>query len=277
MYLKKLFEIIGLSILICFSFILTEKTANIFKNEDKIMMTIKENSLDLEIKSIDAIIKKDEMIPGLSGKIVNIEKSYKAMKKLGFYQENRIVYQQIKPTISINEYYDKYIVRGNPEKRQVALIFKLEKDIKINDILKILEDRLLNVNFFVDTSWVKNNTDYLLKIISAGHILGNLSSDDLKLLNSIIRKRSTQKKYYCYCEQKDLEVLKECSENKYFTIVPQFVIKNDLLTNTKQQLQTGSIISIDINKSNLIELANTLDYITSKGFQIVTLDQLLEE
>ena len=52
MYLKKIFEMMGLSILICFSFVLTEKTAKIFKNEDKIMMTIKENSPDLEIESI---------------------------------------------------------------------------------------------------------------------------------------------------------------------------------------------------------------------------------
>lgn len=277
MYLKRIIEMIGLSILICFSFILTEKTATIFKNEDKIMMTIKENSSDLEIKSIDAIVKRDEIVPGISGKSVNIEKSYQVMKKLGFYQESKIVYQQIKPTISINEYYDKYIVSGNPEKRQVSLIFKLEKDTKINDVLKILKERSLNANFFAYTTWAKKNTASLLEIVNDGHVLGNLNSDDLQLLNSILRKNSTQKKYYCYCEKKDLEVLKKCSENKYFTIVPQFVIERDLLTNTKQQLQSGSIISIDINKSNLIELANTLDYIVSKGFQIVTLDQLLQE
>lgn len=277
MYLKKTFEMIGLSILICFSFILTEKTINILKNEDKIMLTIKENKNNLESKSIDAIIKKDEIIPGISGKEVNIEKSYQVMKKLGFYQETKIIYNQIKPTTSINEYYDKYVVSGNPHKRQVALIFKFEEIEKIKEILKILKNRHLNASFFVGINWVKNNINSLIEIVNDGHILVNFDRDNLKSLNYIIGKKETQKNYYCYCEEKDSNILKKCSENKSFTIVPQLVIEKDLLATTKQNLLPGSIISIDVNKNNLIELANTLDYIISKGFQIVTLDQLLQE
>ena len=72
MYLKKTLEMIGISILICFSFILTEKTTNVMKENDSIMTSVKENKDILEIPSINAKINEDEIVPGISGRVVDI-------------------------------------------------------------------------------------------------------------------------------------------------------------------------------------------------------------
>ena len=60
MYLKKTLEMIGLPILICFSFILTEKTTNVMKENDSIMTSVKENKEALE-KAISDIDDKDDI------------------------------------------------------------------------------------------------------------------------------------------------------------------------------------------------------------------------
>ena len=61
MILKKSLEMLGLAVLICFSFFLTEKTTIIMKENDSLMTTVKEKSKELEISSINAQIIHDEL------------------------------------------------------------------------------------------------------------------------------------------------------------------------------------------------------------------------
>lgn len=75
--MKRLFEIIGLLSLACFSFFITEKTTSVFENIDNIMIQIKENSAKYEIDSMDAIIDGDTIIPGMYGRVVDIKKVIK--------------------------------------------------------------------------------------------------------------------------------------------------------------------------------------------------------
>ena len=59
---KKVFKIIGLISLTCFSFFITEKTSLVVKNMDDIMISIRENSDNYKSKSIDAKIDGDTII-----------------------------------------------------------------------------------------------------------------------------------------------------------------------------------------------------------------------
>ena len=86
--MKKIFKIIGLISLTCFSFFITEKTSLVVKNMDDVMISIKENMDNFKTKSIDSIIKDNTIIPGISGRKVNINKSYKKMKEYGKYNED---------------------------------------------------------------------------------------------------------------------------------------------------------------------------------------------
>ena len=52
-------------------------------------------------------------------------------------------------------------------------------------------------------------------------------------------------------------------------------IKKDLLINTKKLLNNGVIIFIRENEFNLSELSSTINYIKSRGFTIVNINELL--
>ena len=123
--MKKAFQIIGLISLTFFSFFVTEKTANVVNNLDDIMVEIKEKESEYKSEPIDAIIKDNTIIPGISGKKVNINKSYKSMKINGYFSDKLFVYDYTKPRVSIADNMDKYIIKGNPNKRMVSLIFNL--------------------------------------------------------------------------------------------------------------------------------------------------------
>ena len=90
--MKKIFSKIGLFGLVLFSFFYTHKTVTVLKENDDIMIKIKENLNDYNIYSINSVIKGDTIIPGIKGKIVNIDKSYENMKKIGIYNSNYLVY-----------------------------------------------------------------------------------------------------------------------------------------------------------------------------------------
>ena len=93
-------------------------------------------------------------------------------------------------------------------------------------------------------------------------------------MTTIIKKFNDN---YCYTENLDESILKICSKNNSYTIVPNIVIKtNPALTLTKN-LTNGSIISLYINDEVIKELEIMIKHIKSKGYNVVTLSELLEE
>ena len=86
----KIIKFIGLLCLICFTFIYTEKIINVSINQDEIMIKLKEVENNYKIEPINAIINDDNIIPGNSGKYIDINTSYKEMKKIGYFEESLI-------------------------------------------------------------------------------------------------------------------------------------------------------------------------------------------
>ena len=85
--MKKTFQMIGLISLTCFSFFITEKTAIVVNEMDQIMIEIKEKKDDYKTDSIDAVIENNTIIPGVSSREVDVNKSYKNMKNNGFFND----------------------------------------------------------------------------------------------------------------------------------------------------------------------------------------------
>lgn len=276
-----MFEIIGLLSLMCFSFMVTEKTSLVVKNTDEIMIKIKEESINYFKESEDAIIKDDSIIPGICGKKVNIDKSYKNMKKYGIYNEELYIYDEVLPKISIKDNIDKYIIGGNPKKRLISLIFYLENDEKIDKIINVLNKNNIKANFFIDEKWLSSNTSLVLELINNGHIIGNLSnnldysSPSFEYINTIIKNIGNQKNGYCYYTN-NKENLKICSMLNNYTIKP-IEIKNNPYKEVKTNLKTGMIFSFKINDKLEREIGLIIEYIKSKGYKIVTISDLIEE
>ena len=269
--MKRYLEYFGFIVLALFSFFYTSKTSTVIKNMDDIMIKIKEEKENNVVMPIDAKIEEDTIIPGISGREVLINESYDAMKKVGTYSSNLLVYNKVKPNISLFNNYDKYIVKGNSLKNQVSLIFKVDNEDNINQMVELLDKYDIKANFFS----LDKLDDNILNLVSKGHNVGSINNKTW--LNTLVSKIANQRYGYCYLEEKDKEVLQMCSMNKYFVIVPSIITKTTPTLTIKKNLESGSIISLDVNKETMKELEFIIRYIKSKGLDIVNLETLLEE
>lgn len=279
--MKKIFQILGLISLTCFSFFMTEKTATVVSDMDEIMIEIKNNYHKYKTDSVDAIIENNTIIPGICAKDVNINKSYKNMKTNGYYSDKLYIYDYTKPKISLSDNIDKYIVNGNSKKRMTSLIFKIKANDNIDDILKIINNYNVNVTFFIDTSWFTNNNDLIQKLINDGHNIGVLLDDyndsDYEWMDMVIKKINNQKNSFCYSKEDNDKNMEACKLKNNYTIRPIEISDKTPLVDIKQNLTSGSILSLNINSQVRKELSTIIIYIKSKGLNIENLETHLLE
>ncbi len=281
--MKKVFEGIGILSLVCLSFLYTEKTVNVVKEYDEIMIAIKNENDNYKVEAKDATIIEDTIVPGINGKEIHINDSYNQMKRYGKFNNNLLVYKEKSPTVSIENTFDKYVIGGNPEKNMISLIFLVEENDSIDTILKILDEKNVKGNFFVDGKWLEENNDVLVQLTRQGHNIGNLSynrdysDSSYAWVDTFIKKVGKQNVGYCYNEVADLTALKLCSLSKNYTIRPNIIVKNYPLKEIKEQVSAGSIISMPVHKTVEKELSAIISYIYSKGYKIENLKNHLSE
>ncbi len=281
--LKKTFEIIGLISLICFSFFYTEQISTVIKENDDILNEIELIANQYKVEPIDALIKDNDIIPGLNGVEIDIKKSYRKMKKINSFNSNLLVYKEVLPEISINEKYDKYIVSGNKLKKQVSLLFLVEENSEIEKIITILKKYGISAVFYTDGNWFENNNEKIIDLIKKGHLIGNLgynynyNTTGISWMNTVVTKIGKQNNTYCFTKENNQEVLDICKNNKSYTIKPNIIVENNPLIEIKNNLTNGSIIALKINKQTIEELPLIIEYINSKDLEMVNLETLLDE
>lgn len=117
-----------------------------------------------------------KIIPGVNGKIVDVEKSYNNMKKENIFNEDKIVFIDKNIKTSIKDLPSGPIYKGNSNKKQVSFMINVAwGEEYINDILKILEDNEVTTTFFIDGTWAKKNGEHLSSIINKNHEIANHS------------------------------------------------------------------------------------------------------
>ena len=266
-------------LLTIFSFYYINHRMIMIRNNDPIMKQIKMNK-SYEKKSINATIIGKNIITGENGRVIDYNKSYNNMKKYGAYNETLIEMKEVSPTISITNNYNKYIIKGNPNKRKISLILII-KDRKEN-YLSILNNKNISVTIFIDGTFLENNISFIKKE-KTHHEFELLSYDNkynekyFKTSLYYLETITNKKRKYCYSEIDNEEILSLCNKLKLHTIKPSLVIKNNLYKNIKQNLSNGEIFTIEDNSYNEKELSTTIDYIIQKGYKIVTLENLLKE
>ncbi len=282
--MRKFFSVIGIFTLAIVSFIYTNKTIEVARQFDNVMTTINDISSDYYVDPIDGMIIDDiNFIPGISGNEVNCDKSYKSMRKYGGFNKNLLEYNEIKPKNKLEDNLDKYIISGNKNKYMVSLIFLAEDSDNIDKILSILENKNVKANFFIDGAWLEKNNELLSEIISKGYDVGNLSynrnyqNSSFAWMDTIIKRLSHEKYGFCYSEEENIDDLKLCAMNNNFTIKPSIIVKNYPLKEIKSSITNGSIIAMPINKALEQELPAIINYINSRGLEIVNLKELLKE
>lgn len=272
--MKKL--IIIFLLFITLSFYITNLVVENIKNNDSLMEKIKSTSSKYKTNYKNAIIKSNTIKSGKYGKDIDYNKSYSSMKKYGAYNETMTTLKEVKPTISIEDNYDKYLIGTSSSKKEISLVFIGEDFPKTMNILNkenikgtfFIDGTILNKNYYL-----LKNTNHEIEILSYNNTYDkSLFKSSILYLETITKKKAN----YCYTENDNDYLLKLCKKLKLHTIKPSIVIDKDLYHEVKNNLD-NSIISIRINNYTNRELRTVIKYIKSKGYNIVKLEELLSE
>ncbi len=281
--LKKYLSYIGILVLAVFSFYYTDKATDIVKRNDPIMKNILKEKQKYNTESVNAIITDDEIIPGINGNIININKSYVEMKKNDDYNPDMYVFEETSPSISLIDDYSKYIVSGNQSKQKVSLVFKVIDTSYLSELINILVTKNISATLFVDGTVLENNTDQMIELNHDGYELENLGydgeyyEDKLNWTNNLLSSITNTNPKYCYTDYKIKRVLDLCAKYNMHTIRPTISVVNYPFITVKHNLSSGSIIGFRLSTEVIKELPSIISYITQKGYEIVTLDNLLSE
>ena len=141
------------------------------------------------IPAIDAKIDPIwKAIPGYNGHMVDVEASYKKMKKTGQFNENMLVFKQVKPNIHLEDLPPAPIYKGNPEKPMVSFIINVAWGNEyLSDMLATLKQHHVTTTFFLEGRWAQKYPELAQMITDAGHEVGNHSftHPDMKNLSTV--------------------------------------------------------------------------------------------
>ena len=280
MNLKKLKEGLIAFVLLIFSFFYTNKAVELVQQADPIMKQIKASDSKYKVEAENALIVGDKIIPGQNGLEVDYQESYQKMKKYGSYNEALTTLKEIKPTISVNDYYDKYVVTGNSSDREVALIFKIDKASDILNLTPVLDSKNASATFFIDGAILENNLDSVLKLsnyeVELLNYNGKYNRDFFINAKNYLEDITKREAKYCYLDYDNEEVINLCSSLKMHTVMPSIKVLKNAYAEIKAKLSNSAIITIpsSISQENL---SITLDYLKNRGYRFLFLDTLISE
>ena len=272
---KNFIKVFSILLLAGFSFYYTERVTKIVREKDPIMIKINEAKESNYVSNINPIIDGDEYVTGIKGCEIDIEKSYDRMKTYGEYKNELLVMKEIE---NINDLSNKYITGGNKLERKVSIIFFIRDNIN-NDLIKYLNEKKIHSNIFIEHDYLENNSAVIKFLSEYNNIYylgknGKYESKYLTYISNLIGIYSKNESNYCLVNDKNDDTLSICREYNMKTIKVS-PIKDNILTTIKNNLSNGSIITIANDNIENIKVA--VNYILSKGYEIVKLDTLLNE
>lgn len=253
--MKKLLECLGLLAILIFSFYYTNKAAILARNANPIMKNINEVKTSKAVASIDAVIENGYIIPGLNGKAVNELNSFNKMRPYNIFNEYYLIYDQVPPKISLEDNKDKIIINGNKEKKQISLV------MESNNNTNYLNQKKIKYSLLVTLGNIVNNSELI-----------NNENTKFNELDKELTKKEINKHI---CLVNSSVNLKECRKKNYYLVEAKEFNKNNL-SNFKNEIGNGSIIKINKGLSSL-EVEIIVNYIKSKGLEIVYLSDLISE
>jgi len=237
------------------SFYYTEQIALYVKSKNPLVQTIESKKEELYVNSIDStLIDELYIIPGMNGKEVNVNSSFNTMKELNVYNENKIIYNQIEPKISLKDNKERIIIRGNKQKRQVSLVFE-----NVSDLTKYLVQKKYKINLLITEE--KYYKEY--EMINNSNNKETYNRIESYLTNNKLNKN------ICYKSNKTL-----CKDNYIFQ--ESLIINHSNLSTNINKITNGEIILIK-DTLTLTELELLTNKIKSQDLSIVPLSTLISE
>ena len=263
------------------SILYSEKAITVVRELDDLMVKIEEEKDNYNLNYQNASILNHKAIPGLNGRKVNINKSYHNMKRFGNFNSNLFEYDEIYPKISIKNNYSNYIISGNAKKNNISLIFTTHNSEGIDNIVSILKEKKITAAFFISNEFFLKNQKTINKINKNGNILGikiddYIEKDEFNWLEFTLKQLS-KKNNYCYFEKENYDYLKHCNQYKNYSLIPSIIVNENPLKEIKDELKPGNIISLPASDIVSEELKLIITYINSRGYKLVSLNELFSE
>lgn len=256
--MKKFYKYFGIVAIMLFSFYYTEKIALLMRQKDPIYESIEVIKEESNIDYVNAVIKDNNIIPGVNGLKVNMEKSFQKMKSFGAFNKYYLIFDQVKPEISLEDNKDKIITKGNSKKKTVS--FVVEENEKITNYLK---ENKIEASLLITSDTFKRD-NYFEQI--------NADSKNYKateeLLNSI-----NQNKNICILNNYNEEL---CRKNQKYLVKPTLELNEFNVANVKPKIESGTILYIK-KGSKLEDLKLLIDQIKYKGLTIKKISDLILE
>lgn len=256
--MKKYYQFFGLVLIMVFSFYYTEQIATIVLNKNPLMQMIKEEARNYNVSSVNALIDGNYIVPGLKGLEVNLRDSFYNMKESNVFSEYFLVFDEVKPEISLNDNKDKIIRQGNYKKKMVSLI--LESEGEISEYLKSKN---------IKASLLSNLSNY----VANGYFeaINNEVSGFKSLENSL--NLNKENKNICILNDNNKDI---CLKNNKYLVDPGLKLNSSNIIDVKNNILSGSIILIK-NSAKLSDIMLILKEINYKDLEIVFLSDLIKE
>ncbi len=256
--MKKFYKILGLFSITIFSFYYTEKIAIIMQNKSPIMQSINDIEAAYLVPAKDAFIDGDYITPGINGQAINKTKSYVNMKSFGVFNKYYLIFDEIKPDISLDNNKDKIIKQGNKLKNSVA--FLLENN---PSIIKYFEQNEIKGSILINESSYSSKA--LLEQI-------NNDKDKYNNLETLLNKNNLNTNI-CYIKSLSKDF---CLKQNKYLVEESLALNSSNFIDIKKQLTSGNIILIKEN-AKLEEVELLIKDIKFKGLNIVPLSELITE
>lgn len=277
---KNTIKLVSLFLLLLLSFIYTDKVFNEARSNDPLMKEVISYKRVHDVKPVEPKIKDDEMILGMSGLIINEEKSYKNMKEDDSFNKQKLVYDKTKPNTSIDKTYDYYITNGI-SKNMVSIIFKVNNSTNASKLLSILAKTDVTVNFFIDGSYLEKNVETAFSMVNLNSEIYNLGYDNkyskkmISVTNNLIESITLKDSLFCLNSTKNDNYKDICASKKMLTISPKLV--NPSITDLKKNLSKGVMIVYDLDEFDTSKFNFIINVIESRGYKIKGLSKLINE
>lgn len=277
---KNTIKLFSLFLLLLLSFIYTDKVFNEARGNDPLMKEVISYKKAHDVKPVEPKIKDDEMILGMSGLIINEEKSYKNMKEDDTFNKQKLVYDKKNPNTSITKTYDYYITNGI-SKNMVSIIFKVNNSTNVSELLSILAKTNVTVNFFIDGSYLEKNVETAFSMVNLNSEIYNLGYDNkysksmISVTNNLIESITLKDSLFCLNEVKNDNYKDICASKKMLTLSPKLV--NPSITDLKKNLSKGVMIVYDLDEFDTTKFNFIISVIESRGYKIKGLSKLINE
>jgi len=256
--MKKIFKFFGVCAIMLFSFYYTEKIALYAQSQSPLMQSIKEAKDNLSVSSINAEVADEYIIPGINGLKVNVEESFSNMKSFNAFNSYYLIFDQVKPDISLENNKNKIIRQGNRRKRSISLI--LEKNESIEDYLKLNN---IKSNILINLENFDNKESF--------EIINN-ELHDFNALETLLNKAQLNS-HICLVNQGNKN---KCLEKDYYLVENNKELNSSNIAMIKSNIESGDIILIK-SSTKLDDLKLLINQIQYQDLSIVYLSELITE